>query len=290
MHDESQDTDGPSADDGATIASTIVGFLRERVDAAGAAGVVVPMSGGLDSTVTATLAVEALGSERVLGLGLPCYKTDTAAMMEAETVADHLGIGFQRAQLRPLLQRFEAHVAPALAPGDPKGPTPTRDRALANVIARLRMTCAYYAANRHNSLVVGTANRSELLLGYVTKYGDGAADMFPLGECYRTEVRLLAKHLGLPDPILEKEPTTGIHPYRTITEELGASYDRIDALLYRVIEDGDPVDAAADTVGLERSTAQRLVSMCVETAHKRQLPPIADVSQRRRQPSVTDGE
>jgi len=276
------------ASDAPTVASTVRAFLRERVDRAGVDGVVVAMSGGLDSTVTATLAVQALGQDRVLGLGLPCHKTDASATMEASVVADHLGIEFQRVHLQPLLQQFESKLAPALGGEEPPGPTPTPDRALENTIARLRMCCAYYAANRRNRLVVGTANRSELLLGYVAKYGDGAADLFPLGNLYKTEVRALAGHLGLPDPIVEKVPTTGRYPGQTDADDLGATYDAIDSLLYRVIEEGDPVDIAANAIGIEQSTAQRLVSMCTETAHKRRLAPIADVAGRSRQPMADD--
>jgi len=292
MHDDKQHAAPPVSQtrDVAAVESTIVGFLRERVESAGADGVVVAMSGGLDSTVTATLAVTALGSERVLGLGLPCHKTDATAAREAGVVANHLGIEFHRVQLRPLLHQFEQHIVPVLSPDDDSGPTATPDRALENAIARLRMTCAYYAANRTNRAVVGTANRSELLLGYVTKYGDAGADLFPLGQLYRSEVRELGRHLGLPDPILEKAPSAGLYPGQTDADELGATYDTVDSLLYRVIEDGDTVEAAADALGIEESTARRLISMCVETAHKRQLPPIADVSGRSRQPTVTDGE
>ena len=279
---------GRGTKDATAVESTVHAFLRERVDAAGADGVVVAMSGGLDSTVTATLAVQALGPDHVLGLGLPCHKTDASATMEANVVADHLGIEFQRVHLQPLLQGFEQQLAPDLAGEEPRGPMPTPDRARHNLIARLRMCCAYYAANRRNRLVVGTANRSELLLGYVTKYGDGAADLFPLGGLYKTEVRALADHLGLPEPIVEKVPTTGRYPGQTDADDLGATYDVIDSLLYRVIEEGDPVDTVAEALDIDEATAQRLVSMCVETAHKRRLPPMADVGGRSRRPTADD--
>jgi len=274
--------------DASAVESTVVGFVREVIESAGADGVVVAMSGGLDSTVTATLAVEALGADRVLGLGLPCHKTDASATMEASVVADHLDIEFRRAHLQPMLQQFEGEVAPPLSGEEPRGPTPTADRALENTVARLRTLCTYYAANRYNRLVLGTANRSELLLGYVTKYGDGAADLFPLGGLYKTEVRALGAHLGLPDPIVEKSPTTGRYPGQTDADDLGATYDTIDSLLYRVIEEGDPVDAAAEALSLDVATAQRLVSMCEETAHKRSMPPVADISGRCRRPTADD--
>jgi len=277
-----------SVADASAVESTVHGFLRERVDGAGADGVVVAMGGGLDSTVTATLATAALGADRVLGLGLPCHKTDASATMEASVVADHLGIEFQRAHLQPLLQQFEGQIGPALGGEEPRGPTTTPDRALENTIARLRMCCTYYAANRRNRLVLGTANRSELLLGYVTKYGDAAADLFPLGALYKTEVRALGDHLGLPDPIVEKVPQTGRYPGQTDADDLGAPYDVVDSLLYRVVEEGDPVDVAADTLDIEASTAQRLVSMCEETAHKRTMPPIADIGGRERRPTVDE--
>jgi NAD+ synthase len=291
MNDDPQQLPDPpvgSIHDPSAVESNVLGFLRERVESAGADGVVVAMSGGLDSTVTATLAVHALGPDSVLGLGLPCHKTDASATMEANVVADHLGIEFQRAHLQPLLQGFEQHVAPVLAAEEPRGPTPTPDRALENTVARLRMLCTYYAANCRNRLVAGTANRSELLLGYVTKYGDGAADMFPLGALYKTEVRALADHLGLPEPIVEKTPTTGRYPGQTDADDLGATYDVVDALLYRVFEDGESVDAVADALDLEASTAHRLVSMCEETAHKRTMPPIAAIEGRCRRPTLVD--
>jgi NAD+ synthase len=272
------------------VESTVVAFLRERVESAGADGVVVAMSGGLDSTVTATLAVEALGPDRVLGLGLPCHKTDASAAMEAAAVADHLGIEFRRTQLRPLLHQFEQHLVPELTPDEEPGPTPTPDRALENAIARLRMVCAYYAANRMNRLVVGTANRSELLLGYVTKYGDAAADLFPLGGLYKTEVRELGSHLGLPKPIVEKRPSAGLFPGRTDADELGATYDVIDPLLRRVVDEGESVGVATQSLDIEPDTAQRLISMCAETAHKRAMPPVAEVADRSRRPAPDDAE
>lgn len=291
MKDEQQRlTNLPGRDpwDVQAVESTVRAFLRERIDAAGSDGIVVAMSGGLDSSVTATLAAQALGPDRVLGLGLPCHKTDASATMEASVVADHLGIEFQRVHLQPLLQGFEQQLAPTLAGEEPRGPTPTVDRSLENTVARLRMCCVYYAANRRNRLVAGTANRSELLLGYVTKYGDGAADLFPLGGLYKTEVRALAEHMGLPDPIVEKVPTTGRYPGQTDADDLGATYDLIDSLLYRVIEEGDSVETAAEAIGMDESTAQRLVSMCVETVHKRKLPPIGVLNGRSRQPVQDD--
>ncbi|WP_236044712.1 NAD+ synthase [Haloarcula nitratireducens] len=274
----------PPTDDPTAVESALVEFVRDRVEAAGAEGVVVAMSGGLDSTVTAALAAEALGSDRVLGLALPCHKTDASAAMEAGAIADHLGIDFERIHLRPLLNQFDQRVAPPLDPDETDEATPTVDRALGNAVARFRMVCAYYAANRTNRLVLGTSNRSELLLGYLTKYGDGAADLCPLGDLYKTEVRALAELLGVPESIVEAEPTAGDYPAQTDAADLGAPYGTIDPFLERLVDRDLPIAAAAEGLDLDSETAERLARMYRRTAHKRAVPPTPGLNGRLRRP------
>ncbi|WP_435093572.1 NAD(+) synthase [Halorubrum sp. N11] len=195
----------------------IRGFIEDRVAAAD--GLIVNMSGGLDSTVTAALAVEALGADRVYGLILPCNKIGAPHARDAEALADALGIDHDTVHLQPLFaqfgavapDRFDLHDEPILS---------------GNAIARLRMAMAYLAANATNRLVCGTTNRSEHLLGYVTKHGDGAADLLPLGHLYKTDVRALAAELDVPDFVVEKPPTAGFLPgqrdadERTVTDLL----------------------------------------------------------------------
>jgi NAD+ synthase len=266
--------DGPFVTGSAALEAhrkRIVSDLRARVDEAGATGVVVAMSGGIDSTVTAALAVEALGSDRVLGLGLPCHKADRAHANEARTIAEGLGIEFYEQQLQPLLSAFEETVAAGLDPTPTSRPN-ERNRAIGNVIARLRMVCAYYAANRRSQLVLGTANRSELLLGYFTKHGDGAADTYPIGDLYKTEVRALAMRLGIPRRIIGKEPTAGFWADQTDAAELGATYDEIDPLLRRLVDENESVEEAVATLDIDPETANDLVSLIVDTAHKRSMP------------------
>ena len=259
----------------------IVDEIRTAVDDASAEGVVVAMSGGLDSTVTAMLAVEALGSDRVLGLGLPCHKTDRAHGGDARTMADGLGIEFHEIQLRPLLEAFDAAVTPDLEPPDADGRRPNeRTREQGNAVARLRMACAYYAANRQSRLVLGTANRSELLVGYVTKFGDGAADAYPIGDLYKTEVRALAEWIGIPRRILAKEPTAGFRAGQRDADDLGADYETIDPLLRRIVDDGASITEAADELGIDRTTARTFAWLVAETAHKRTRPPTPGVGGR----------
>ncbi|WP_306054085.1 NAD+ synthase [Natronococcus wangiae] len=254
-----------------TIRDRIVAAIRRLVADADADGVVVAMSGGIDSTVTAALAVEALGSDRVLGLGLPCHKADRPHVTEARTIAEGLGISFREIQLRPLLTAFEETVAAELEPESTERST-ERNRTIGNVIARLRMCCAYYAANRQSRLVLGTANRSELLLGYFTKHGDGAADAYPIGDLYKTEVRALAKRLGVPRRIVTKEPTAGFWADQTDAGELGAPYDVIDPLLRRLVDERESIAEATAALEIDSRTARAIASMYVETAHKRTTP------------------
>lgn len=248
------------------VRARIVSFIGRTVDDANAGGVVVPMSGGIDSTLSAALAIEALGKDRVLGLGLPCHKTESVNAYDARTIAGGLGMEYREIQLRPLLDCFEDMIAPRL---DPMG-----DRhAISNVIARFRMTCAYYVANTRSDLVLGTANRSELLLGYFTKYGDGGADLYPIGDLYKTEVGAFAQQMGLPKRIIGKEPTAGFWAGQTDAEDLGASYDVLDPLLLRTVDRDEHPDRIANDLEIDLTTAEELLERCTQTAHKRSFPP-----------------
>jgi len=255
------------------VRAEIVEFPRRTVVDANADGVVVAMSGGIDSTLTATLAVEALGSDRVLGLGLPASKTDSVHAREARTIADGLGIEFHEMQLRPLLEAFEETVGAEIGED--------ADRvATGNVLARLRMLCAYYAANTRSLLVAGTSNRSELLLGYNTKYGDGAADLFPIGDLYKTEVRSLASRVGVPRRIVSKPPTGGLWSGQTDETELGAEYRTLDRLLRLLVDREYDIEAAAERVDVPVETAEDVATMYLDAAHKRTLPPMPGIGER----------
>ena len=251
-------------------------FVADRVGAAGADGVVVNMSGGLDSTVTAALAVEALGADRVYGLVLPCNKIGAPHARDAEALAEALGIDHDTVHLQPLFAQLGAVAPDRFALHD----DPVRS---GNAVARLRMTVAYLAANATNRLVCGTANRSELLLGYLTKHGDGAADLFPLGGLYKTDVRGLAAELDVPEFVVEKPPTAGFLPGQRDADDLGAPYEVVDPVLHLGVDRGlDPesvverIEGADADLDVDRELVADLLGRHRATAHKRLPPPTPD--------------
>jgi len=246
-----------------SLRADIVDFLRETVADAGADGIIVCLSGGIDSTLTAHLCVEALGPERVTALVLPCHLTDAVDTLDAHSIAQNLGVDPTMVQLQPLLDMFEDSVAPAIEE--------EVDRvALGNAIARLRMSVAYYAANMTGRLVCGTSNRTELLLGYFTKHGDGAADLRPLADLYKTEVKALARHVGVPRTIIQKPPTAGLWDGQTDEEELGAPYGLLDVLLYGLVDENLGVEGTADELGIDPGIVREYAELYLDTAHKRQ--------------------
>lgn len=244
----------------------VVAFIETIVDDAGADGVVVNLSGGIDSTLTAVLAVDALGAERVYGLLLPCNLSTEAGTHDAQTVADGLGIEYSQVHLQPLLNAFIDRVTPQFEPHD-------ENVALGNVIARLRMVCAYFVANTTDRLVLGTGNRTELLLGYFTKYGDGGVDCLPIGDLYKTEVRSLARHVDLPQFVVEKPSTAGLWAGQTDINELGATYETVDRVLRQFVDHGEPVDEIYTRLDVGSEVVDHLVERYEKSQHKRTVPP-----------------
>ncbi|KKF39024.1 NAD(+) synthase (glutamine-hydrolyzing) [Halorubrum saccharovorum] len=244
-------------------------FIDDAVAAANADGLVVNMSGGLDSTVTAALAVEALGADRVYGLILPCNKIGAPHARDAEALADALGIEHDTVHLQPLFAQFGAVAPDRFDLHD----EPIRS---GNAIARLRMAMAYLAANATDRLVCGTTNRSEHLLGYVTKHGDGAADLLPLGHLYKTDVRALAEELDVPEFVVEKPPTAGFLPGQRDADDLGAPYDVIDAVLRLGVDRELDAEAIAERLGddADEETVADLLARHRASAHKRTSPPM----------------
>lgn len=243
----------------------IAEFIRGRVESADASGVVVALSGGVDSALTAALAEDALGAEDVVAIGLPAEGAgQMEALRDAEHLADRLGLDWRTAGVQgavdAVLQCGEALTDP--------------DRgARINVPPRIRMTLTYLVANAEDRLVLGTGNRSELLTGYFTKHGDGAADLLPIGDLYKTQVFDLASRLYLPEKIREKEPSAGLYPGQTDREELGFGYDELDPALHLLCDRGEDAATVAEETGLTAERVREVADMVRSSRHKRSPPP-----------------
>ena len=242
----------------------ITEFIVESVEQAGADGVVVGLSGGIDSSTSSALAVEALGAENVHGLVMPSEVSEDENMSDAERHARDFGIEYNVVEIQPVVDKFL------------EGYSVDDEEAVGNLAARVRMCYNYLVANSRNTLVLGTGNRSEMLVGYYTKYGDGGVDILPIGGLYKTEVREVARELGVDESIIEKPPTAGLWEGQTDEEELGVTYDELDAFLRAYIDEGASVEEAAEATGVGTETAQRLEDMYYRSEHKRKTPPFPE--------------
>ncbi len=244
----------------------IQAFLRHHWEESGRDGVVLGLSGGLDSSVTAGLLADAIGPDRVLGLALPLMAGNSPDVRDAEAWAKHLGIRFRTVEIGPMVGALVESLE-----------IPQEDRiGRGNVHARIRMIVLYQAAHAENRLVIGTSNKSEYLCGYFTLFGDAGCDFAPLGDLYKTQVRGMARQLGLPERILEKVPSAGLWEGQTDEGELGISYEDLDrALLGLELE--MPLEEIVARTGLPEETVERVIEMVRRSIHKRKMPLIPKV-------------
>ena len=244
----------------------ITDFVREQVDAAGVDGAVLGLSGGIDSTLTANLAVEALGVETVHGLVLPATVSSDENMSDAERVARDLEIGYDVIEIEPILDSLLAAYPEAEG----------NHVAVGNARARVRAVLNYLVANHENRLVLGTGNRSEAAVGYFTKYGDGAVDCHPIGNLYKAQVRQLARHLGVPDDLVDKTATAELWADQTDEDEMGISYETLDSILATHVDGPLSVAATARLLEVDEETVEKVRGMYERSEHKRQVPPAPD--------------
>jgi NAD+ synthase len=252
----------------AHAAPSIVQFLRAHGLSDGNDGVVVGLSGGIDSALVARLARDALGPGHVLGVLLPDARFSADLQRETEEYGRSLGIETRTVPIDAVERAF-ASLLPELT-----------DRvALGNVKARIRMIVLYALAREHRRLVAGTGNKSEILLGYFTKYGDGGADLLPIGDLYKTEVRALAEELGLPAAVRERAPSAGLWEGQTDEGELGISYDEVDRILFGLEQLRSEAEIASAT-GFPLDRVREVVQRVQRNRHKRRTPPIPKVGLR----------
>ena len=247
------------------VAERIKNFIVNFVESSGADGVVVGVSGGVDSATVAFLCAEALGSERVLALIMPEKGvTPEKDVEDAIDVCRIKGIDYKVIEINPFLDPFFSTFKD------------TESIAAANIKPRVRMIINYYHANKTNRLVAGTGNRSELMVGYFTKYGDGGVDFLPIGDLYKTEVLELARYLGVPEGIVTKKPSARLWSGQTDEDEMGISYSELDAVL-KALDRGMDEDRISSSTGVDPDKVRKVLKMVEESRHKREMPPVATV-------------
>jgi len=239
----------------------IESFIAHHLRESGRKGLVVGMSGGLDSSLAAKLCVDAVGARKVLGLMLYDDATSPGDRKDARGMAKSLKISFRELSIAPMVDAFRRALRIKSS----------QRVALGNIKARCRMIVLYGVAGLENRMVIGTSNKSELLTGYFTKAGDGMADFAPLGDLYKTQVREMARFLDLPKGILGKRPTAGLWKGQTDEKELGISYSDLDRVLLglELQLDADDISRKTGLSPAKVSLVERLISQSV---HKRKIP------------------
>lgn len=245
----------------------LAGFLRSEITRVGFSRAVVGLSGGIDSALSCFLAAEALGPENVLAVRMPYKTSSPESLAHAQLVIGQLGVQALTVEITPmvdpLFERFPE--AGSLRRG--------------NAMARTRMIVLYDQSAAFDGLVVGTGNKTEILLGYTTLYGDSACALNPIGDLYKTQMRQLSRAMGVPREIIEKPPTADLWAGQTDEGELGFTYEEVDKLLFLLVDQRyHPEDCVA--AGFDRTFVEQVTRRIQHNHFKRVLPPIAKVSSR----------
>lgn len=245
----------------------LVEFIRNETRKFGFERLVLGLSGGIDSALAAYLAVEALGAENVFAIMMPYRTSAPESLAHARLVVEDLGLPYDVVEITPLVEPLFARF-PEMSDGR-KG----------NAMARARMIIWFDQALARGALVLGTSNKTEVLLGYTTWFGDSAASLQPLGDLYKTQVRALSRAIGVPAPILEKKPSADLWPGQTDESELGISYDEVDQVLFLLVD--ERMDAARIVqLGFDEALVARVRKLIRTMQYKRMMPVVAKVGSR----------
>jgi len=232
----------------------ITTFIRNYCDKADLDSLVIGLSGGIDSALSAALAVNAVGATNVFGINIPYRNSHPDSAADARIIAQHLGIKIETIDLSSMTDSyFDAY--------EPKAEALRRG----NWMARIRMNVLYDQAAKHKALVVGTSNLSEIMVGYCTQFGDSACAFEPIGHLYKTEVWEMSRQMGLPEKLIDKTPTADLWEGQSDEAELGISYKDLDEILC-AITDGSTEKYAIETV-------KKVKKMIKNSAFKRAMPP-----------------
>jgi len=246
-----------------SIKSQMISFLKNEVSNIGLEKVVVGISGGLDSAIVAVLCKEAFGNN-MHGVFLPSHFSSDASVIDAKELCDKFDISHEVVEIAPMVKGYFDHISEA---------SPLR---IGNFSARMRMSVLYDMSAKHNAVVVGTSNRSEILLGYGTLYGDTACAINPIGEMYKSDEFEFAKFLGVPQSIITKKPSADLWEGQSDEEELGYSYKIMDDVLKELVDNGKSKE---DLIlnGVDEKLIDMLEYRMVSNAFKGKLPTIANI-------------
>ena len=244
------------------VETKIKRFIKDYVEKSGAKGIVVSLSGGLDSSTVAALSALSIGGDKVLGLILPEKETRSGKDIEhAKVVAKKFGLKSQVCNITPTLEALYKTI-PIFDPAEKvcKG----------NAKARTRIVYVYYYANKLNLIVCGSSDKSETMIGYFTKWGDVAADIYPIMDLYKTQVRKLAQHIGIPKEIETKPSTPALWPGQLAEKELGIKYEHLDLILYGLEHFMKPKEIAKQ-LGIEKELVDKIKDRWLSAEHKRRM-------------------
>ncbi|MBT4707941.1 MAG: NAD+ synthase [Campylobacteraceae bacterium] len=248
-----------------SIENQLIKFLQEELKSIGAKKVVVGISGGLDSAVVAVLCAKAFGSQNVVGVLMPSHMSSDASAADAVELCDKFDISYETVEIAPMVRGYFDNNA--------KDANPLR---IGNLSARMRMSVLYDISARDSAIVVGTSNKSEILLGYGTLYGDTACAINPIGQMYKSDEFEFAKFLGVTDAIINKKPSADLWEGQSDEEELGYSYATMDYVLKQIVdEDATKADLIAQ--GIENDLIEMLYYRMKANAFKGKLPTIANI-------------
>jgi NAD+ synthase len=249
------------------VTKVLARFICEETRKTGFNRVILGLSGGLDSAVCASLAVEALGSKKVMALILPYDNLDPKGLVQAEKMTDLLEIKASKIDISPQIDAYFSAF-------------PTNNPILkGNKMARERMSILYDFSAREKAIILGTTNKTELLIGYGTVHGDMACGLNPMGDLYKTQVIELGSYLKIPQEILRKKPTAALWPGQTDEDEIGLTYAELDQILFRLVDLRQSPDEVS-RAGYNQKKIRRIIEMIKRSEFKRKMPPIAKISSR----------
>lgn len=245
--------------------SVIRNFISGYFSKVNANSVIVGLSGGIDSSTLLALTAEAVPRDKIVGLVLPDTRvTPREDVEDAVRIAEEYMVKYHLIEIDKIVDSF------SILPGF----NVSGKLDVGNLRARVRMTIMYYFANKYNGIVAGAGDRSEILIGYFTKYGDGGADILPLGCLYKSQVRMLGRRLGLPERIVSKPSSPRLWKDHLAEGELGVKYEDIDLVLYGVFDKGLNPEEVAEAAGIPKSVVDKVLRMHYSSKHKRSFPPI----------------